>query len=97
MIKGTQWTTVRVWHDDDEPSDYKVKVAYEYEYITNHDPFYQQIQSHIEVIEWPEGVTDNLRAMINHRLNDVLAELLEDDDPDESERDFDDYYERTND
>ena len=88
MIRGTQWTTVRVWHDDDEPTDYKVKVEYEYEYISNYDPFYQQLHSHIEVVEWPEGVNDVTKAMINHRLKDVLAELLEDDDLDEWEQSY---------
>lgn len=88
MIKGTAWTTVRVWHDEDDSHDYHVKVEYEYEYITNHDPFYQEVRSHIEVIEWPEWINDTTKAMINHRLNDVLAELLESDDSDEYEQSY---------
>lgn len=88
MIQGTQWTTVRAWHDEDDYTDYKVKVAYEYEFITNPDPFYQQIYSHIEVVEWPEGVTETAKKMINHRLNDVLTELLQEDDEDNYEPSF---------
>ena len=85
MIKGTQWTKVVVWYDDEVSAEYDVKVAYEYDYITNHDPFYQQIHSHIEVIQWPQGVSERTKSLINYKLNDVLSEILQGDDVDEYE------------
>ena len=80
MIRGYAWPIVKVWHDEDDCTEYRVKVEYEYEYISHRDPYYQEMRSHIEVIEWPEGITDVTKDMINHRLGDVLAELLEPDD-----------------
>lgn len=80
MIKGTAWADVQVWHDDDEPTEYRVKVAYEYEYISNDDPYYQEIYEKVEVIEWPEGINETTKKMINNKLGDVLADILENDD-----------------
>ena len=88
MIQGTAWTKVNVSHDEDEATEYDIRVAYEYEYISHRDPYFQQVHSHIEVIEWPEGISENTKAMINNKLGDVLADLLEPDDQDEWEQSF---------
>ena len=76
MIKGTEWTMVKVWHDEDEPTEYKIKVQYEYEWITNNDPYYQELHTHIEVIEWPDGITESTKKMINNQLPNVLDDIL---------------------
>ena len=41
-----------------------------------------------EVIEWPEEISENTKAMINNKLGDVLSDLLEPDDQDEWEQSF---------
>lgn len=67
---------VKVWHDEDEPTEYKIKVEYGYEWITNNDPHYQELHTHIEVIEWPDGITESTKKMINNQLPNVLDDIL---------------------
>lgn len=92
MINGTAWTEVKVWHDEDEPTIYRVLVQYEYE-MGGWDEGYR-VESHaeIEVIEYPEGISQQTKEMIDDKLSDVLDEILSDGNI--SEWDFDDYWQQ---
>lgn len=63
-------TSVKIWHDDDDYTEYQIKVAYDL------------INKTIEVIEYPEGSTPILERMIDEKLDDLLSTLAEDEDED---------------
>lgn len=63
-------TSVKIWHDEDDYSEYQIKVSYDL------------IDKTIEVIEYPEGCTPGLKKMIDDKLDDVLSNLAEEDNED---------------
>ena len=91
MKKGTTWTEVKVWHDEDEPTIYRIKIQYEYERGGWMEEY--RVEPHIEVdiIEYPEGITDQTKEMIRTNLSDIIDDIFSDGDV--SEYDFDDYWE----
>ena len=73
-------TYIKIWHDEDDYSEYRIKVAYD---LMNRT---------IEVIEYPEGSTPMLQMMIDDKLSELLDTLSEeeDDDYDQWEENFGD-------
>lgn len=63
-------TSVKIWHDEDNYTEYQIKVSYDL------------IDKTIEVIEYPEGCTPGLKKMIDDKLDDVLSNLAEEDNED---------------
>lgn len=92
MIKGTAWTEIKVWHDEDEPTIYRIKVYYEHDYGHTDEGRYIAGPKSIEVLEYPEGATDDIKKMIDYQLPDVLDSLLSDIDDDDYDMDFDDRF-----
>lgn len=60
-------TSVKIWHDEDEYSEYQIRVSYDL------------IDKSIEVIEYPDGCTPGLKMMIDDKLDDVLSNLAQED------------------
>lgn len=91
MKQGTIWTEVNVWHDEDEPTTYRIKIKYEYESGGWNEGY--RVDPHIEVdiIEFPENLTEQTKKMIRTNLSDKIDDIFS--DPDVSEYDFDDYWE----
>jgi hypothetical protein len=92
MIRGTQWAEVKIWHDEDEPTIYRIKVYYEHDYGHTDEGRYIAGDKTIEVLEYPEGATDELKKMIDYQLPDVLEEILSDTDDDNYDIDLDDRF-----
>jgi len=92
MIRGTQWAEVKVWHDEDEPTIYRIKVYYEHDYGHTDEGRYIAGDKTIEVLEYPEGATDELKKMIDYQLPDVLEEILSDTDDDDDYIEMDEYF-----
>jgi hypothetical protein len=63
-------TSVKIWHDEDDYTEYRIKVAYDL------------VNKTIEVIEYPEGSTPLLQFMIDDKLDELLNTLAEEDDED---------------
>lgn len=88
MIRGTQWTEVKVWHEEDEPTIYRIKVYYEHDYGHTDEGRYIAGDKTIEVLEYPDGATDELKKMIDYQLPDLLDDILSDTDNDDYDLDF---------
>lgn len=91
MKQGTTWIKWALHDENDNFVWLTLKVAYEYEAGWFEDGVYNEKHQKIEVLEYPENITDEIKAKIDAELPDILDYLL--DDVDESERDFDNYYE----
>lgn len=76
MKQGTDWILVNVWHDEDEPTEYRVKIKWQYEAGHYEDFVYFDGYRNIDVLEYPENITDNTRKMIDNQLWDELDEIL---------------------
>ena len=91
MIKGTAWTLIDYWHEEDEPTQYRIKVAYQYTGGQYVDGRYMPGIRQIEVIEYPENASHALVQYIDDQLPEIMDEILQDDGNDEW--DTEDYWE----
>lgn len=73
------FTTVKIWHDEDEPTEYRIKVE-----VIN--------KRSIEILEYPEYATPQLKSMIDDKIEDIMEDLVNttDDDYDQWENKFGD-------
>lgn len=76
MIKKTEWLLVNVWHDEDEPTEYRVKVKWEFEGGHFEDHVYFDGFCNIEVLEYPENITEATKKMIVNQLWDKLDDIM---------------------
>lgn len=85
MKKGTEWRRVKVYDDEDNCQEYFVKLEYEYEGGYYEDGRYHDGYSRIEVLQYPEGISEETKKDINEVVQFMLEEILNDNDDDENE------------
>ena len=79
MTTTHAWTFVKVWHEEDDYTEYKIKVEYSYESGHTADGVYWEGHKSIHVLEYPPNATNLLKLAIDNQLPYLLDQLIEED------------------
>lgn len=91
MKSGSIWYELKFWHDDDDYTPYRVKIAYEIEPGYYEDGKYHDGYSTLEIEEYPEGASDILKASLRDGVSEmfdhILMDISDSDEYEENEKD----------
>lgn len=78
MKSGSIWYELKFWHDDDDYTPYRVKIAYEIEPGHYEDGRYYDGYSILEIEEYPDGASESLKASLRDKVDELSDYILMD-------------------
>lgn len=76
MKKGTTWHEFKFWHDEDDYTPYRAKISYEIEPGYYEEGRYFNGSTSLEIVEYPEGADETLKAMLRDKLSEESGWIL---------------------